>query len=238
MSYINHFYNSVNNNNNNNNNRNNKAFSLIELSIVLIIIGLLVAGITGGKSLIESAKIRNYLTEMKQYQVAVNAFIINKGRLPGDLNNDGIMGYGSNETYNAEDFPAPYDGSDPEYSIPNNVSSPFVELYLEKIIDFKPQKSIKKINDYYNTYKIGGLPELKSIEMYSFFENRKRGHIIMSKTKHGGFSLDHRIFKKIDLKVDDGIINTGIFRASCNTDKDIRYANKCNYIEYQLLKRL
>ena len=31
-------------------NTNNKAFSLIELSIVLIIIGLLVAGITGGQS--------------------------------------------------------------------------------------------------------------------------------------------------------------------------------------------
>ena len=91
MSYINHFYIFLNMNNSNN---NNKAFSLIELSIVLIIIGLLVAGITGGQSLVESARIRNYLTEMKQYQVAVNAFIINKGRLPGNLNNDGIMGYG------------------------------------------------------------------------------------------------------------------------------------------------
>ena len=36
------------------NNTNNKAFSLIELSIVLIIMGLLVAGIMGGSSLIQA----------------------------------------------------------------------------------------------------------------------------------------------------------------------------------------
>ena len=53
---------------------NNKAFSLIELSIVLIIIGLLVAGITGGQSLIESAKIKAFMNEMDGYKQAVFAF--------------------------------------------------------------------------------------------------------------------------------------------------------------------
>ena len=62
-------------NNNNNNNDNNKAFSLIELSIVLIIIGLLVAGITGGGSLVKSAKIRGLITEFKNYKQALIHFM-------------------------------------------------------------------------------------------------------------------------------------------------------------------
>ena len=73
---------------------------------------------------------------------------------------------------------------------------------------------------------MGGLPELKSIEMYSFFENREKDHVIMSKTKDNSFPLDHRIFKKIDLKIDDGVYNTGIFRASYNTDQNIKYTQQ------------
>ncbi len=63
-----------------------KAFSLIELSIVLIIIGLLVAGVTGGASLIKNAELRSLMTEARGYQVAVNAFKERFQALPGDFN--------------------------------------------------------------------------------------------------------------------------------------------------------
>ena len=64
-------------------NNNNKGFSLIELSIVLIIIGLLVAGITGGASLIKSAELRSTMSEIRNYQTAVNSYYTEKGYLPG-----------------------------------------------------------------------------------------------------------------------------------------------------------
>lgn len=63
------------------------AFTLIELSIVLIIIGLLVAGVTGGASLIRSAQLRSVMSEARGYSVAVNAFVVQYDDLPGDYAN-------------------------------------------------------------------------------------------------------------------------------------------------------
>lgn len=62
---------------------NKKGFSLIELSIVLIIIGLLIAGITGGASLIKSAELRSVMSEIRNYQTAINAYYTATGSLPG-----------------------------------------------------------------------------------------------------------------------------------------------------------
>lgn len=71
------------------------AFSLIELSIVLIVIGLLIAGITGGASLIKSSELRSVMSEARGYAVATNAFYSQYDSLPGDYN----IAVGSESTY-------------------------------------------------------------------------------------------------------------------------------------------
>ncbi|MDX2082556.1 MAG: prepilin-type N-terminal cleavage/methylation domain-containing protein [Rickettsiales bacterium] len=60
------------------------AFSLIELSIVLIVIGLLIAGVTGGASLIKSSELRSIMGEARAYSVAVSGFYSQYSYLPGD----------------------------------------------------------------------------------------------------------------------------------------------------------
>lgn len=60
------------------------AFTLIELSIVLVIIGLIVVGVTGGSSLVASAQLRGLITEVNNYRVAVNTFKAARNQLPGD----------------------------------------------------------------------------------------------------------------------------------------------------------
>ncbi len=60
------------------------AFTLIELSIVLIIIGLLVGGILAAQTLVQHAKIRAIYTEYQTFELATNAYILKYGAKPGD----------------------------------------------------------------------------------------------------------------------------------------------------------
>lgn len=61
------------------------GFTLIELSIVLVIIGLIVGGILVGKDLINSATIRSQISQIEKYNTAANTFKLKYGGLPGDL---------------------------------------------------------------------------------------------------------------------------------------------------------
>lgn len=62
----------------------NAAFSLIELSIVLVIMGLLIAGVSAGSSLIKSAELRAVVAQSENFKVGAASYYAKKGRLPGD----------------------------------------------------------------------------------------------------------------------------------------------------------
>lgn len=63
----------------------NKGFTLIELSIVLVIIGLIVGGILIGRDMIRAAEIRSLISEKNQYIVATNNFRNKYNAMPGDI---------------------------------------------------------------------------------------------------------------------------------------------------------
>lgn len=74
-----------------------KGFTLVELSIVLIIIGLIVGGVLVGQDLIEAAKIRSAVNKLQQYDVAVATFRTKYfEKLAGDLTADQAQRYGIN----------------------------------------------------------------------------------------------------------------------------------------------
>lgn len=67
--------------------RQQSGFSLVELSIVLVILGLLVGGVLAGQSLIRAAELRATMSEAQRYITSVNSFRDKYFALPGDMNN-------------------------------------------------------------------------------------------------------------------------------------------------------
>ncbi len=180
---------------------------------------MLVAGVTGGASLIESAKIRNIANEIRGYKQTLYIFYAENDRLPGDLNRDGYIGYGSGEVYTADSFGSPYDGK--TYPIPNDIYGPTVELYMRGFINFKPTG---------NTLLSGGMP-YSAFPLHSYFETFKDGPTNQNNILYGisykivltsifdtsvrNSNDTNGIMKKLDQKLDDGIFNTGNFRGRC-----------------------
>lgn len=63
-----------------------KGFTLVEIAIVLVIIGLLLGGILKGQELINSARVRNLADTTSGIQAAYFGFIDRYRRVPGDWN--------------------------------------------------------------------------------------------------------------------------------------------------------
>lgn len=61
-----------------------KGFTLIELAIVVVVLGILVTGIIGGQSLIESSKRQKIYSEFSQYRNAISAYRLEYDAMPGD----------------------------------------------------------------------------------------------------------------------------------------------------------
>jgi prepilin-type N-terminal cleavage/methylation domain-containing protein len=62
-----------------------RFFTLIELSIVLVIIGLIIGGVLVGRDLVRAAGVRAQVTQIEKYKTAINTFRGKYGTLPGDM---------------------------------------------------------------------------------------------------------------------------------------------------------
>lgn len=84
--------------------KNQNGFTLVELSIVLVIIGLLIGGILVAQTMIDSASVQKFTRQIQQYDVALEQFEERYNCIPGDCSNfyssgddDGVVEDGSNQ---------------------------------------------------------------------------------------------------------------------------------------------
>lgn len=67
------------------NRQSEQGFTLVELAIVMVIIGLLIGGILKGQELIANAKISSTVSQMKSMDAAYNTFQDKYNAVPGDM---------------------------------------------------------------------------------------------------------------------------------------------------------
>ena len=197
---------------------------------------MLVSGVTGGASLIESAKRRALINEIIEYKQAFLAFYAKNGRYPGDKNNIGFVGYNSGQTYNNNSFPFPYNGTDTA----NNhyqagvLSAPFIDMYLDKTLEFEPKGRDTNANPSTVTLNTTILPFSKVYkDLFYHYEKAYDGNNKNSKYSKYNFKniqllllryaadakKDYKmayIMRDMDNKFDDGKYNSGNIRSACN----------------------
>lgn len=72
------------------------GFTLIEMSIVLAIVGLLAGAILVGRDLIQAAALRNVVAQLERYDTAITAFKLKHDCLPGDCAHASTFGLSDN----------------------------------------------------------------------------------------------------------------------------------------------
>jgi prepilin-type N-terminal cleavage/methylation domain-containing protein len=95
---------------------NQKGFTLIELAIVLVIIGLLLGGVLRGQELINSAKVKNIATDFRNIPVYIYGYQDKFRALPGDdktasthVSSDAVNGDGDGQLEGRWNTAAPAD---------------------------------------------------------------------------------------------------------------------------------
>lgn len=71
-----------------------QGFTLVELAIVLVIIGLIIGGVLVGQDMIKSAEIRATVAQWEGYSAATNTFRDKYRFIPGDINGTKAAEYG------------------------------------------------------------------------------------------------------------------------------------------------
>jgi prepilin-type N-terminal cleavage/methylation domain-containing protein len=196
--------------------RKQTGFTLIEIAIVLVIIGLLLGGVLKGQELITAARVRNLAAQQDGVKIAYLGFQDRYRALPGD--------YSSTLAGANIPGPTPTSGCTPASTTCQN----------GKIDNTTDQESILAwhqlgrsgfINGSYDGVGAATAPSplnsptnafsgyLQLVNDLSYFDTAGATPPVVLNIKTGG-NVPAAIVAELDRKIDDGLPQTGSFRSS------------------------
>jgi len=200
------------------------AFSLVELSIVLVIIGALISTVVVGGKLLDNSKINNLIAKFNEIQTATKVFKEKYKALPGDFS-DAQSFFTSSSCPDNSFSSVSCDGDGDHYLEDGENTYAFKHLALAKLIHdkFSP-----------NTYNPPYDNSIADANSDSFNLDGIKGHIAF--WEHGTTDLEYRLYfgkvrttvdanqgkpfesvftgataYSLDIKIDDGAFATGEF---------------------------
>lgn len=193
-----------------------RGFTIVELSVVLVIIGLLVAGIAAGSSMIHQAELRSVINDLQNFQTAYSNFVSFYKGPPGDISSastywaDGVCGSpaticdgndnGTIDSSGGEFFAAPK-----ELSLAGmiNAGIPVVTNSTTFAPENFPVSKLNASSYIFVSFNGSGLATI--------FGN---GNLVLAENlanNNGGTVLSSIDAFTIDQKIDDGTISNGNF---------------------------
>jgi prepilin-type N-terminal cleavage/methylation domain-containing protein len=126
---------------------NQKGFTLLELAIVLVIIGIILGAILKGQELINNAKAKRLLNDTKGLATLQYTFYDRYGRFAGDCNNDGVIDYSADATVTPDAFTATtydfcYNPADPAADATSNPQ--WKELGKAQLVSFSNAREVAR----------------------------------------------------------------------------------------------
>jgi len=190
------------------------GFTLVEIAIVLVIIGLLLGGILKGQELINSARVRNMADMNAGIQAAYFGFIDRYRRVPGDWDAAAattaigvpIAGGGVGTTGNNGRIDNPGTGA-AAYAEPNGLweqlaKAGFIQgAYAGTAAEPTTVNNLTPLNAFNNVVVLGRTGD---------YQDGGTAAVRLNLVLGRGVPVD--ITRELDVKLDDGLPQTGVLR--------------------------
>ena len=180
------------------------GFTLIELAIVLVIIGLLLGGVLKGQELINSAKVKNMASDFKNTQVYIYGYQDKFKALPGDdhaavshVGATGVVATGGTQNGVIEG----------QWNSTSTADESFVFWNQVRLAGLAPGPTLTTDANYVPRNADGGKIGVQSVSGFTEITGMTGAFVICSDGILGKFA------KQLDVTLDDGETSTGSLRA-------------------------